>query len=116
MKRTSTRRSMRLSDVIMRRVAELLAEEIQDPRLNLVTISGVAMNADLRLAEVSYTVSGDQQRRDEVQAALDSAKGFLRQGLRPLKLQFIPDLRFRYDAYLEEMIYAHPGGPDNQDS
>ncbi len=107
---------MRLSDVIMRRVAELLAEEIQDPRLELVTISGVAMNADLRLAEVSYTVSGDKKRREEVQAALESAKGFLRAGLKPLKLQFIPDLRFRYDAYLEEMIYAHPGGPDSQDS
>lgn len=116
MKRTNTRRSMRMSDLIMRRVAELLAEEVQDPRLELVTISGVAMNADLRLAEVSYTVSGDQKRRAEVQAALDSAKGFLRQGLKPLKLQFLPDLRFKYDAYLEEMIYAHPGGPDRQDS
>lgn len=105
---------MRMSDLIMRRVAELLAEEIQDPRLELVTISGVAMNADLRLAEVSYTVGGDEKRRAEVQAALDSAKGFIRQGLKPLKLQFIPDLRFRYDAYLEEMIYAKPGGPDSK--
>lgn len=92
----------------MREVATLLVEEMKDPRLELVTISGARLNADLSLVEVLYTVSGDQERRKEVQAALDHAAGFVRGRLgKALDLRRTPSVRFVFDEFLESQVYGH---------
>lgn len=102
-----TRRSMRLADQIMRELATLLAENIQDPRLELVTISGVRLNSDLTVATVLYTLSGDKDRIKAADAAFNKAKGFLRTHLsHALKSKFIPELRFKVDDFLETMVYG----------
>ena len=62
MKRPASRRSTRLADQITRELATALVEEVRDPRLELVTISGVALNADMSIARVYYTLSGDEAR------------------------------------------------------
>ncbi|ADU63153.1 MAG: 30S ribosome-binding factor RbfA [Pseudodesulfovibrio sp.] len=109
MKASSSRRAVRMGDQIMREVATLLVEEVQDPRLQLVTLSGVRMNANLRIAEMFYTVSGDIEHRREVQQGLEKATGFLRSNLgKRLKLQFTPELRFTFDDFLEDVVYAKP--------
>lgn len=110
MKTSSSRRSIRLSDQIQQEIGILLLEDIQDPRLELVTISGVRMNRDLKIAEVLYTMSGGPEREAEVQTALEHAAGFLRSSLgRRLELRYIPQLRFTRDQFLEDMIYGKPG-------
>ena len=109
MKASSSRRAVRMGDQIMREVGTLLVEEAADPRLQLVTLSGVRMNANLRIAEIYYTVSGDAEHRREVQAGLEKASGFLRSRLgRILKLQFTPELRFLFDEFLEDVVYGKP--------
>lgn len=111
MKASSSRRAVRMGDQIMREIGTLLVEEAADPRLNLVTLTGVRMNANLRIAEIFYTVSGDEEHRKEVQAGLEKATGFLRSRLgRILKLQFTPELRFQFDEFLEDVVYgkSHP--------
>ncbi len=91
----------------MRELAELLTEEIQDPRLELVTISGVAMNADMSIARVMYTLSGDEERLAEAAKAFEQAKGFLRTSLgKRLRLRYLPELRFARDEFLEDMVYG----------
>lgn len=109
MKASSSRRAVRMGDQIMREVATLLVEEAQDPRLQLVTLSGVRMNANLRIAEIFYTVSGDSEHRRQVQQGLEKATGFLRSNVgKRLKLQFTPELRFVFDDFLEDVVYAKP--------
>jgi ribosome-binding factor A len=111
MKASGSRRAVRMGDQIMREIGTLLVEEAADPRLNLVTLSGVRMNANLRIAEIFYTVSGDAEHRKEVQAGLEKATGFLRSRLgRILKLQYTPELRFQFDEFLEDVVYgkSHP--------
>ncbi|OIQ51356.1 Ribosome-binding factor A [Pseudodesulfovibrio hydrargyri] len=111
MKASGSRRAVRMGDQIMREIGTLLVEEAADPRLNLVTLSGVRMNANLRIAEIFYTVSGDAEHRKEVQAGLEKATGFLRSRLgRTLKLQYTPELRFQFDEFLEDVVYgkSHP--------
>ncbi|WP_419787593.1 30S ribosome-binding factor RbfA [Pseudodesulfovibrio sp.] len=108
MKASNSRRAVRMGDQIMREIGTLLVQEAQDPRLQLVTISGVRMNANLRIAEIFYTVSGDDKHRAEVHDGLLKATGFLRSRLgRILKLQFVPELRFVFDELLEDMVYGH---------
>ena len=103
-----------MADLIMRELGEILATEIQDPRLSLVTISGVRLNADLRVAEVMYTFRGEERKKDVAQA-LESASGFLRRALSGrIDTRFIPELRFRQDTFLEDMVYGpdQGGGPE----
>ena len=109
MKRTASRRSHRLADQIAREMAMALLEDIRDPRLELVTISGVTLNADLSIAQVFYTLSGDEARLAAAAKGLEQAKGFLRTQLgKRLVMKFVPDLRFSRDTYLEDMVYARP--------
>lgn len=109
MRHGSGRRSERLSDLILREIAMMLAEDVADPRLSLVTVSGVRLNPDISMAEIYVTFSEDLHPRAEVESALGRAKGFLRRELgHRLKLRKVPDLRFRFDQFLEDMVYEHP--------
>jgi len=80
---------------------EILAEEIlklKDPRVGFVTVTGVRVTADLRLARVSYTSLGDERARRATAAALRSARGHLRQVIgRQVRMKVLPDLRFEED-------------------
>ncbi len=110
MKASGSRRSVRLGDLILRELANMLLEEVADPRLELVSLTGVKLNADMSIALVSFTVGGGEERRKEVLEALNKAKGFLRSGLgRRLDLRSLPDLRFTHDDFLEDMVYGKPG-------
>lgn len=103
-----SRRSMRMADQIMRELALMLSEEIQDPRLDLVTISGVRLNSDLSVATVYYTLHGDEARFKAAADGFNQARGFLRTMLgRRLKSRSVPELRFARDEFLETMVYGH---------
>lgn len=106
MQPSGSRRSHKIGDQIMRIVAQLLATEVADPRLNMVTISGVRMNKDLSIAEVMYTVPMGTDPA-EIKAGLKKASGYMRSQVgRRLKSKFIPKIVFRHDDYLEEMVYG----------
>ena len=108
MKRSSTRRSERLADLILRELSTLLLEEVKDPRVQGVTLTGVRMNTDLRIAEVLFTAGEDAEKREQARQGLARAGGFLRSQLgRRLSLRYLPELRFIPDEYLEDMVYAH---------
>ena len=104
MQPASSRRATRMADSIMRELGRIIVEEARDPRLNLVTITGVLMNKDLSIARVTYThIQGPSP---ELEKALSSARGFLRSSLgRNLKMRYVPELRFEWDTYLQEMVY-----------
>jgi ribosome-binding factor A len=116
MRRSETPRAKRLSDAILREVSLILLEEIKDPRLELVSISGVRLNKDMSIAEVLFTHGGGQEKREEVQKGLDTARGFIRTQLgKRLNLRRTPELRFMWDEFLEVMVYGRSGGPESPD-
>jgi ribosome-binding factor A len=113
MKASGSRRSIRMGDQILQELAIMLLEEVQDPRLELVSLSGCKLNADMSIALVSFTVGGGAERRKQALDGLNKAKGFLRSGLaRRMNLRSLPDLRFTHDDFLEDMVYAKPGSAD----
>ncbi len=114
MKSSGSRRSIRLGDQILRELATMLLEEVADPRLELVSLTGCKLNADMSIALVSFTVGGGPERRKQALEGLNKAKGFLRSGLgRRLELRSLPDLRFAHDDFLEDMVYGK-SGPENR--
>ena len=114
MKASGSRRSVRLGDQIMQELALLLLEEVADPRLELVSLTGCKLNADVSIALVSFTVGGGPERRKLALDGLNKAKGFLRSGLaKRLNMRSMPELRFTHDDFLEDMVYAKPGRADS---
>ncbi len=87
-------RSARVNEV----VREVLAEEIErmsDPRLDLVTLTGVDVSADLREAAVYYSTLGSSE---DAAAGLRSAAPHLRTVLgREVRLKYLPRLSFTED-------------------
>lgn len=110
MQHSGSRRSHRMGDQIMREVSEMLTLEVSDPRLAMITVSGVRMNSDLSIAEVLYSAPSGADL-DSVNAGLKKAAPFMRSRLaKRLKSKFIPKLVFRHDDYLEDMVYGR--GPE----
>lgn len=93
-------RTDRVAQQMQREIAELVRLDINDPRVRLVTITGVEVAGDYSHAKVFFTrLDG---RHAEAQEGLDRASGFLRKQLsRSLKLRIMPQLHFVYDASVE---------------
>jgi ribosome-binding factor A len=109
MRRATSTRAHKLEEMIMHELGRILVEDVQDPRIEWLTISAVRLNRDLTIAEVLYTHSGADMKRETSAAALESAQGFFRSQLGTrLKLRRVPELRFKWDEYLEEMIHDAP--------
>jgi ribosome-binding factor A len=103
-----------MGDQFLQELATLLLEEVQDPRLELVSLTGCKLNADMSIALVSFSVGGGPERRKLALEGLNKAKGFLRSGLaRRMNSRALPDLRFTHDDFLEDMVYAKPGSADS---
>ncbi|MDF1499550.1 MAG: 30S ribosome-binding factor RbfA [Anaerolineales bacterium] len=97
---TTKERARRIGDRIQEELATILQKEVDDPRLTMVTVTGVDVDRELAYATIFVSALEDEkERRDEVLAALKRARGFLRSALAErIQLRSFPDLRFRWDA------------------
>ncbi len=92
----------RVSQLIRRKLMQLMLEESQDTRLTEVTITDVVVNRDTTRAEVYYSLIGEGDDIARMQEVLDGAAGWLRSHMaETLRLRNIPKLVFIYDPSLE---------------
>jgi ribosome-binding factor A len=95
-------RSQKVGESIHKEISELLIKGLKDPRVGFVTVTGVEVTPDLHLARVYFTVFGDDKQRKDSQKGLQSAVPFLRRELaKRLRMRYVPDLLFQFDASLE---------------
>lgn len=89
-------RSLRIADQIQRDLAELIAREVRDPRVGMVTINAVEITPDYAHAKVYFTVIGsDPQVAAE---GLNAAAGHLHNLLfKRLRIHTVPRLHFVHD-------------------
>ena len=100
-KKSSTpNRGFRVADQIQRDLTELIARELKDPRVGMVTIQAVEVTPDYAHAKVFYSILvGDPE---DTQTALTQAAGFLRSGLfKRLHIHTVPTLHFLFDRTTE---------------
>ena len=112
-------RSERVADQIQREVAEIIAQELQDPRIGRVTVSGSSISKDLSNATIYITLpaDGDVERALE---GLNRAGRFVRRRLgQRVRMRHVPRLRFAHDVTLDratrigELIDAATAGEDD---
>jgi ribosome-binding factor A len=98
-------RARRVADQIQRELAEILREELKDPRVRLVTVTGVDVSADLAHAKVFFTSLAGEVELQDIAAGLARAAGFIRTALgRRMRIHNIPELHFVHDASVEEGV------------
>ena len=100
-KKSSTpNRGFRVADQIQRDLTELIARELKDPRVGMVTIQGVEVTPDYAHAKVFFSLlMGDPVQTAE---GLNQAAGFLRAGLfKRLHIHTVPTLHFHFDQTVE---------------
>jgi len=98
-KKAIPNRSLRVADQIQRDVAGLI-RELKDPRIGMVTITGVDVTPDYAHATVRFSLLvGDTA---ECETALNEAAGFVRNGLfKRLQIHTVPTLHFAFDRTTE---------------
>jgi ribosome-binding factor A len=93
-------RGFRVADQIQRDLAELIARELKDPRVGMVTINAVEVTPDYAHAKVFFSVLTGNP--DEATEGLNAAAGFLRNGLfKRLHIHTVPTLHFLFDRTTE---------------
>lgn len=89
-------------------VREVVAEglrELKDPRIGMVTVTGVRVTPDLQEATVFVSVLGSERRRAASLRGLESAHGVLQARInRELSLRRTPQLTFEYDDTVERGV------------
>jgi ribosome-binding factor A len=96
---TTFKRADRVADQIRIEISDILLKQVRDPRIGSLTITGVKVTDDLRLAKVYFVEMAQATIRAETLAGLEKATGFLKRELgKRLQLRFIPDLIFRADT------------------
>lgn len=100
MARMSPRRR-RINEALREIIAEGIQRDLSDPRLAMVTITGVRASEDMAVATVFWTVY-EASRRDAAATALASAAGVLQGRVgRELRTRNTPQLRFEHDDHQE---------------
>lgn len=99
-RKSPSNRSFKVADQIQRDLTELIARELKDPRVGMVTIQGVDVTPDYAHAKVHFSLLvGDPEQTEE---ALNQAAGFLRNGLfKRLHIHTVPTLHFHFDRTTE---------------
>jgi ribosome-binding factor A len=100
-KSSTPHRGFRVADQIQRDLTELIARELKDPRVSMVTIQAVEVTPDYAHAKVFFSLLvGDPVACQE---GLNQAAGFLRSGLfKRLHIHTVPTLHFQFDQTTEK--------------
>ena len=103
-------RTARLNELLREILAEELAS-LDDDRLQLITVTAVDVDADLRLATVFYDSLDGEEGDEEILAALEENRWRLKGAIarqarikRTPELTFSPDLAVRQGARIEELL------------
>jgi len=95
------KRSQRVGDLVREEVADIIMYRLKDPRIGFVTVTGVDMSPDMKIARVYVSVLKEEDRELTLDI-LNSSKSFIRSLLsKRLRMKFIPTVEFRFDTSIE---------------
>ena len=103
-------RSDRMAEQLRRELAEIIQDEIKDPRVGFLSFTEVRMSRDLSHAVVYCSVLDAEQLHESIEV-LNRAAGFIRKSIgRRIRARIVPTLKFVADesiirgAAMDELI------------
>ncbi len=98
----SYKRSERVSRLLKEEVSRIIRQEIKDPRVGFVTVTGVDVSADLRHANIFISIYGDDESVEKSMEGLNKSASFIRREIgERIKLRYVPAIHFKYDESIE---------------
>lgn len=99
-------RNERVAAAILREIADVLHNELKDPRVKNATVTEVKVTSDLRNARIYISFLTDSQEEiDKAMEGLNSSKGYIRSTLAGrLNLRYMPSLDFKFDSLVTESM------------
>ena len=98
-----SRRSERVSGLLLHAVADILLREVKDPRVSGITVTAARMGPDLRTARIFFRTLQDEEHVAAL-AGLQSATSYIRRQIAArLRLRYMPAIEFCYDSTLDEV-------------
>ncbi len=96
------RRPERMAEALREEITEIVGFELEDPRVQGVTVTDVRVSDNLRDARVFVLVEGDESEKAVAMSALRNASSFVRQQVAlSLNLHHAPQLHFARDTVEE---------------
>jgi ribosome-binding factor A len=96
-------RMRRINEAIKEIIGTALAQDLKDPRIGFVTLTGVDTAADLSHAKVFVSVYGKQAEKEATLEGLRAARAYLQRLIgEELSLRRVPALEFVYDASVDQ--------------
>lgn len=95
------KRSQRVGDLLREEIADIIIYRLKDPRIGFITVTGVDVTDDIKIARVYVSVFHDEERKTTLEI-LNAAKSFIRSQLsKRLRMKFIPSIEFKLDTSIE---------------
>lgn len=95
------KRSQRVGDLLREEIADIIIYRLKDPRIGFITVTGVDVTDDIKIARVYVSVFHDEERKTTLEI-LNDAKSFIRSELsKRLRMKFIPSIEFKLDTSIE---------------
>jgi len=95
------KRSQRVSDLLRQEIANIIIYRLKDPRVGFLTVTGVDVTDDIKLARVYVSILKEDEKKATLEV-LNSAKSFIRSELsKRLRMKSIPSIEFRLDTSIE---------------
>lgn len=91
-------RADRVGELIQKELSAILHKEIKDPRLDMITITGVKLSADLKHARIYFSTAMGEKSRQDAMHGFKSALGYIKRTLASkVRLRYMPEIKFYYD-------------------
>jgi len=101
-------RASRVAEQMKKEVSQIIQEELKDPRVGFVTVTGVDISNDLRYAKIYISILSSGEEETETLEVLNNAKGFIRSEIgKRIRLRFTPEITFKLDKSLERGAYIN---------
>ena len=105
-----SRRQARVNDLLQEVIAEIIARDLKDPRLEtvLISVTEVQASPDFRQALVRISMLGPEEQQDAAWEALQRSATFIRRQMYGrVDLKAIPFLRFERDQRIADARRVH---------
>lgn len=101
----ASRRAQKVAEAIREVVGMAILAELNDPRIENVTVTYVEVSGDLRLAKVHVSVMGDEVKQNLSLRGLQSAAGFLQSKCaKRINTRYTPKIEFYLDQGVKNSI------------
>lgn len=97
-------RQKRVNSLIIETVSEIIAKEVKDPRVGLITLISAEISPDFKHVTIYFTVHGGSEEGQKNSRLLNHASGFFQHELaKRLKFKYTPKIQFKYNQTFEKI-------------